>query len=459
MNRVSCALKVYGTLFLSKSGALFMLRKRIQLGMIHVAVAMTLVPINSTLNRVMIKELAISAALVAVLASLPYLFSPIQVAIGSFSDRNPLFGYHRSPYIVLGLVFCVLGVVVAPQAAFIMTEDFLAGIGLGILAFGAWGMGFNFATVSYLSLASELSGERGRGRTISVMWFMMITGIILTAVALSQMLEPFSPAAMERAFMVIGLTALALGFLGLVNLEARSKEGMSRSSDNYAWSVLLGTVLANRQVTLFFIYLVILLAALLGQDILLEPFGGEAFGLSVMETTRITSLWGVCVLVALLVAGALETRVGKRVVARIGGWSALFGFVLIAASGLVLHQGVFYSGVVLLGVGTGLSTVSNLSLMLDMTTASKVGLFIGAWGMANAISRLIGSVLGGVVKDMVARLAQNPVAGYMVVFVIEAVFLLLSLIMLRSINVEEFRSQMEDSPSLVERTAMAGEPS
>ena len=66
-----------------------MFLKRIQLGLIHLAVAMTLVPINSTLNRVMIKELAFSATLVAVLASLPYLLSPIQVVIGSFSDRHP----------------------------------------------------------------------------------------------------------------------------------------------------------------------------------------------------------------------------------------------------------------------------------------------------------------------------------------------------------------------------------
>ena len=56
-----------------------MLRKRFQLALVHLAVAMTLVPINSTLNRVMIKEMAISATLVAVLASLPYLFSPTQV--------------------------------------------------------------------------------------------------------------------------------------------------------------------------------------------------------------------------------------------------------------------------------------------------------------------------------------------------------------------------------------------
>ena len=67
-----------------------MLRKRIQLGLVHVAVAMTLVPINSTLNRVMIKELAISATLVALLASLPYLFSPIQVAIGSYVEKVAL---------------------------------------------------------------------------------------------------------------------------------------------------------------------------------------------------------------------------------------------------------------------------------------------------------------------------------------------------------------------------------
>ena len=105
--------------------------KRFQLGLIHTAVAMTLVPINSTLNRVMIKELAVSATLVAVLASLPYLFSPIQVAIGSFSDRHPLFGYRRSPYILLGLLLCVFGVVLAPQAAFLLGEH-------SLLEPGAW---------------------------------------------------------------------------------------------------------------------------------------------------------------------------------------------------------------------------------------------------------------------------------------------------------------------------------
>jgi MFS transporter, BCD family, chlorophyll transporter len=434
-----------------------MLRKRIQLGLIHVAVAMTLVPINSTLNRVMIKELALSATLVALLASLPYLFSPIQVAIGSFSDRHPIAGLRRSPYILLGLLMCVLGVMLSPQAAFRMASNPPVGIALGILAFGAWGMGFNFATVSYLSLASELSGESGRGRTIAVMWFMMIASIIVTAIGLGQMVDPYTPQALARAFWAVGLAALIVGLLGLVRLEVRSKE-IPPGDEHYTWNTLAHFILDNPQARVFFVYLVLLLAALLGQDILLEPFGGEAFGLTVQQTTRITSIWGLCVLVALVVAGGLEGRVSKRSLAASGGWGALAGFALIALSGALFSKSIFYSGVVLLGIGTGLSTVSNLSLMLDMTTADKVGLFIGAWGMANAVSRLLGSVLGGAVRDLVARLTGQPVTGYVVVFGVMALIMLISLILLRRINVKAFQEQAEANPALLERAAMAGDP-
>ncbi len=432
-----------------------MLLKRIQLGLIHVAVAMTLVPINSTLNRVMIKELAISATLVAILASLPYLFSPIQVIIGSFSDRHPLFGLRRTPYILLGLLLTAAGVIFSPQVAFQIESNFWSGVVAGVLVFGAWGMGFNFATVSYLSLASELSGEKGRGRTVAVMWFMMITSIILTSIALSRLVDPFTQEALVRSFWIVGLVALALGLLGLLGLEKRSSES-APAADTYSWGAMFQAITQNRQAALFFWYLTILLAAILGQDILLEPFAGETFGMTVRQTTRITSIWGVCVLVALLAAGALENRISKRTVAGLGGGGALLGFLLIVVSGLTASLGVFYSGVVFLGIGTGLATVSNLSLMLDMTVASNVGLFIGAWGMSNAISRLLGTILGGVVRDVVTRLSQDPVLGYVIVFGIEAVMLLVSLVMLRKINVAEFQRDAEQ-PSLVERAAVASE--
>jgi BCD family chlorophyll transporter-like MFS transporter len=430
-----------------------MLRQRLQLGLIHLAVAMTLVPINSTLNRVMIKELALSATLVAVLASLPYLFSPIQVAIGSFADRHPLFGLHRTPYILLGLLLCVLGVIISPYAAFAMAESFWGGLALGLLAFGAWGMGYNLSAVSYLALASELSGEKGRSKTIAVMFIMMISSIILTAIGLSRMVDPYTPQAVMRAFWVVGLIALGLGLLGLLRLEPRREAGQAAGEHRYTWGDMLRAVLGNRQAAYFFWYLIILLAAILGQDILLEPFGAEAFGMSVRETTRITSIWGGCMLGTLAVAGMLEGRVQKRSLARLGGWLALTGFVLIVASGLTRSLAVFYAGIVLLGSGTGLSTLSNLSLMLDMTTEGSVGLFIGAWGMANAFSRLLGSVMGGALRDTVSQAAGDPLAGYLVVFSIMALMLLTSLRMLRRISVGDFRQRAEHL-SVVDRAAL-----
>ena len=434
-----------------------MFLKRFQLGLIHVAVAMTLVPINSTLNRVMIKELSISATIVAILASLPYFFSPIQVAIGSYSDRHPILGFRRTPYILVGLILCVLGVIVSPQVAFLMAKNFPLGLLMGLLAFGAWGMGYNLSAVSYLSLASELSGEKGRGKTIATMWFMMITSIIVTAIALSRMVDPYTPAALIRAFEYVAGSALILGLLGLIRLEPRSTspEG-GTASETYTVKQMTTAITANPVARTFFIYLLLLLAAILGQDVLLEPFGAQAFGMSVRETTSITSVWGTFVLLAILIAGFLEGRVSKRIVAQFGNVGALLGFVIIVISGIIVNKSVFYTGVTLLGIGTGFSTVANLSLMFDLTVPGMVGLYIGAWGFSNALSRLTGSVLGGVVRDVVTQATGAALSGYLVVFSIEALMLLAAAIMLYRIDVNAFQKQVH-GPSYVEKVGLAAE--
>ena len=433
-----------------------MFLKRFQLGLIHVAVAMTLVPINSTLNRVMIKELAISATLVAILASLPYLFSPIQVAIGSYSDRHPLFGFRRTPYILAGLILCVLGLLVSPQVAFLLHDNFLLGLLAGLLAFGAWGMGYNLSAVSYLSLASELSGENERGKTIATMWFMMITSIILTAIGLAHMVDPYTPEALIRAFGIVAASALVLGLLGLIKLEPRSNKLAQSDSEAYTVRQMTSAITANPVARVFFIYLLLLLAAILGQDVLLEPFGAEAFGMTVTQTTRITSIWGTFVLLAIIVAGLLEGRVSKRLVAQLGNTGALLGFIVIVISGILINKHVFYTGVTLLGIGTGLSTVANLSLMFDLTMPGMVGLYIGAWGFSNALSRLAGSILGGVVRDVVTQATGQALSGYLVVFSIEALMLVVATVMLYRINVNAFRKQVQE-PSFVEKVAIAAE--
>lgn len=432
-----------------------MLLKRIQLGLIHVAVAMTLVPINSTLNRVMIRELGLSATLVAVLASLPYLFSPMQVAIGSFTDHHSFFGYRRTPAIVLGLLLCVVGMAISPWAAFELAAGGIMGVFIGLLPFLLWGLGFNLSSVCYLSLATELSPQEKRGGTIAVMWFMMIVSIILTAISIGAMVDPYSPEALRRAFSIIAMVAFILGGIGIVGLEPRTKALAAISEGtNHTPAEMWKAIKSNPVASRFFIYLLLLLAAILGQDVLLEPYAAEAFGWSVSQTTRLTSIWGGAVLVMIAVTNLLEKIFSRKDVAQIGNVGAIFGFMMILMGGMLGNTPLFYAGVVTLGAGTGVSTVANLALMFDLTLPGQVGLFVGAWGLSNSFSRLTGSLLGGVVRDLGTMISGNAMLGYAIVFFIETMMMVVAAMMLRSIDVGEFKAAAK-APSVIERASMA----
>jgi BCD family chlorophyll transporter-like MFS transporter len=288
------------------------------------------------------------------------------------------------------------------------------------------------------------------------MWFMMIVSIIVTAIGLARMVDPYTPQAMIRAFSVVSGSAFLLGLLGLIKLEPRSTGLPSSVSENYTVQQMTSAITANPVARTFFIYLLLLLAAILGQDVLLEPFGAEAFGMTVTQTTRITSIWGTFVLLAIIVAGFLEGRVSKRIVTQFGNIGALLGFLVIVVSGILLNKHIFYIGVTLLGIGTGLSTVANLSLMFDLTVPGMVGLYIGAWGFSNALSRLTGSILGGVVRDVVTQTTGVALSGYLVVFSIEALMLVIAAVMLHRIDVKAFQKQTQE-PSFAEKVALAAE--
>jgi BCD family chlorophyll transporter-like MFS transporter len=216
-------------------------------------------------------------------------------------------------------------------------------------------------------------------------------------------------------------------------------------------------ILSNPTARTFFIYLLLLLVGILGQNILLEPFAGEAFGLGVGQTTsRVNSIWGTFVFIAMVIAALLEGRVAKRIVAQVGNLGALLGFIVIVISGILAAKHIFYIGITLLGLGTGLSTVANLSLMFDLTVQGMVGLYIGVWGFSNALSRLTGNLLGGVVFDILKRVTGSALTGYLVVFSIEALMLFIAAIMLYRIDVNAFQRKAHE-PSFAEKMAIAAE--
>lgn len=431
-----------------------MLRKRLQLALIHTAVAMTLVPLTGTLNRVMIFDFGLSKTIFTVIAIFPYLFSPIQVAIGSFADRNPILGYRRTPHILLGLLLCAAGLGVSSyMVAAIQRNDLTTGILIGLLAFFLWGMGYHFSAVSYFALASEISGEKGRGTTIAIMFFMMVLGIIATAQTVSRMATEPTFAALSGAFWTIAASALTLGLLGLIKLEPRFNSSASTASQTHTLREMYATISANPVARVFFIYLLLLLAAILGQDVLLEPFGAQAFGMTIAETSRIVSYSQTLTLVAFFVAGFMEGRVEKRKIAQLGNISAILGFLIIVVSGILQNLGIFYVGIMLLGFGTGIATVANLSLMYNLTVPEKVGLYIGAWGFSNGLSRLIGLLMAGVVADVATQITGDALHGYLLVFGLEALMLCIAAIMLYRIDVGAFQKKAHE-PAFAEKVAV-----
>jgi BCD family chlorophyll transporter-like MFS transporter len=420
-------------------------RKVFQYTLVHVGVAITAVPVNSTLNRIMITDLNLPALLVGVLVALPYLLSPLQVVAGAWADQHTLWGRHRSPWILIGGLMASFGGYLTAHAVMLMGENFALGLPAALLTFAVWGMGVNIASVSYLSLLSEQSENQGgwRSRAVSVMWTTMIVATIFTSLLISALLEPFSADALYTAFGAVWLVASAFVLFGAAGIEGPSPRGVllhSRAeSPLAAISALAGNPTAQR----FFVYLTLVLVSIHAQDVLLEPFGGDVLGMPIAATARLTSIWGLGFFITMLGGLWLVRRAGKKAAANVGALVAAGGFASIIVSGVVQSVSLLWGAVFVLGLGGGLMTVSNLSFMLDMTVVQAAGLYMGAWGVANFAGQALGNIASGLIRDVAFRFTGSQIVGYSTVFALEIAGLLAAVLLFRGISVAAFRHAAE----------------
>lgn len=418
-------------------------RATLQLTLVHVGVSLTVVPITGTLNRIMIADMGLPAVLVGLLVALPYMLSPLQIFVGNWADRRPLWGMHRSPWILLGGLMASCGSYMTAHAAFAMEKNFVLGLTAAFVVFLIWGIGVNVASVSYLSLTSELterSPKTWRTAAVGVMWTAMILSTIVASIALSRVLQlDASPSGVITSFGAVWLVATLFVVVGAVGIEpSRAESYVARHTANNpleALQVLTHNATAKR----FFIYLLLVLIGVRAQDVLLEPYAADALGMSVSETTRLEALWGIGVFITLLGGMGLIRLFGKRLNIYVGGLVAIVAFGLVILSGAIGNIPFFLIAVFLLGLASGLMTVSNLSFMLDMTIPQNVGLYIGAWGVANFVAQSLGNVGGALLRDIAYWVSGNVVLGYTTVFGIEIIGVALSLLLFRAITVEQFQ--------------------
>ena len=387
--------------------------------------------VSGTLNRVMIVELGFPAGLVGLFFALPLLVSPLRIWLGYHSDAHPLFGLRREPWIHLGALLAGLGVA---GAAWLVVRGSSAGllpILLTMASFIAYGLGKNLSSNTFEALLADKFSGDARPRAVTFYKVAMFLGIMLGALLLGRFLSPFSVSRLLAVSITVALGGFLLSVLAVSGQEPRGRAILSESSTARATPFMVTfkeLIWPDPQVRRFFLYVILIVIGTLGQDVLLEPYAALVLGLSVGETSRLTAIWGAGTLLAMGAAGAwLVKRLGFKQVVRIGLLLGIAVFTGLILSGAFQLTGLFLVLVFFLGISTGLSASGMLSAVIAFTSPERAGLLMGVWGVAHNLGQASGSLLTGVLVDLVRGFGGNPLTAYGLVFALEALLLLAAL--------------------------------
>ena len=430
------------------------------------------------LNRIMLSELQFPGLLVGGALAFEQFVAPSRVLFGQISDSHPWGGRHRLPYIWLGTaLFCGLAVLSIPlifhvgRLLEVASQPELA-FGIAGLCglFALYGLAISLATTPYLALVFDRTSEAERPRAVGLIWCLLTVGIVIGAISISLSLRSLDgitdPAVLEPVllgFMIrVIAVVLVLTVVATVGLEPGRQQQLSQPSSSVrredaitlaqAWAL----VTSSRQVLVFFSFLVLFTLGLFLQDPILESYAADVFGMPIAATASLNAIWGMGTLTGLLLAGFwIVPRLGKLSTARLGCQLILASLVLLALAGLEPHVPVLQVVMLLFGLAAGIGTNSALVLMLDLTLPEAAGTFVGVWGLAQALSRALGKVIGGSLLDLARSLQQlfelvpSAYFPYALVFSVEVVVAFGALVLLRRVNLRQFREDTGRSLSKV----------
>jgi BCD family chlorophyll transporter-like MFS transporter len=397
-----------------------------RLGLVQMAIGAMVVLTTSTLNRVMVVELALPALLPGLLVALHYLVQVTRPRMGFGSDV----GGRRTPWIIGGLAVLSLGAVGAAAATAWMGASPAAGITLAVLCFLLIGGGVSAAGTNLLVLLAKRVPEGRRAPAATIVWMMMIFGLAFTAVMAGKLLDPFSPARLVAVMAGVCGLAFLVALLALRGVEGHAPDAEIQAEPAPPpFRQALAQVWAEPEARRFTIFIFVSMLAFSAQDLILEPFAGTVFGWTPGQTTQLSGLQhgGVLagmILVALAGAGVLGRRFGSLRGWAVGGClaSALALLGLVAA-GAVGPAWPLTATVFLLGAANGAFSIAAIASMMRLAHEGRqrrAGVRMGLWGAAQAVAFGLGGVLGTGASDLARWLIGSPVAAYCTVFALEA---------------------------------------
>lgn len=420
----------------------------VRLGAVQMALGAIVVLVTSTLNRVMVVELALPAALPGMLVGWHYAVQITRPRWGYGADKDG----RRSFWIVGGMAVLAVGGVGAAASAAVLSVSPWAGLLLSFVAFTMIGIGVGASGTNLLALIAASTPSSRKPAAAAIAWIMMIAGFVLTTALSAPFLEPFTFERLVLVTATVGAIAVCLTSVSLVGMAGsapRQTDVSPGSGDRVetalgaheiakaprAFGSAVADVLRDPRSRRFTVFVFVSMLAYSAQDLILEPFAGLVHGYSPADSTRLASIQNGGVLVGMIataIIGSFLKEGRSRFMAR---WT-VFGCVGSAAALLALAAGAVSPGsvglkpsVFGLGAANGCFAVAAIGSMMLLASEGREraeGTRMGVWGAAQAVAFGLGGLAGAVAADLARRIIGDTGSSFAVVFSAEALVFLIS---------------------------------
>jgi MFS transporter, BCD family, chlorophyll transporter len=401
----------------------------LRLGLVQMALGSVVSLTTSTMNRVMTVELALPAILPGLLVSLYYGTQFLRPGFGHGADR----GGRRIPWIIGGVVTLAVGAICAAFSVGLMAVSPAWGIAAAVPSFLMIGLGIGAGGTNLLALLATRVDEARQAAAGSAVWIMMIFGLVVTAIVAGILLDPYSPARLVAVTAGVAAVAILLTLAGLWGQERGLAPAPPRA--DVPFRAVLAEMWADPRTRAFTIFVFAAMTAYNLQDLILEPFAGHVFGMTVGESTGLSGQHHAGALTGMLMvlaSGTLFLRVfAVPLRVWIVGGCVLSGAALVALAFGAQHADTWplAANVFTLGLANGVFAVAAIGAMMGLAREGdglRTGARMGVFGAAQAVGFGIGSFGGTVAADVMRRVTASDALGYGAVFAAEGLIFLIA---------------------------------
>ena len=261
----------------------------VRLGLVQTSIGAIVVLTTSTLNRVMVVELALPAVVPGFLVAIHYAVQALRPRWGYGSDV----GGRLTQWIIGGMAMLALGGILAAVATAWMSTAMIAGLVLAFLAFLLIGIGVGACGTCLLVLLAKRVDPRRRVPAATIVWLMMIGGFAVTATIAGHNLDPYTPLRLVIVTSIVSIAALLITIAAIWKVEgpATAPVPLAHNADTKpAFRDALLQVWSEPQARRFTIFVFISMLAYSAQELILEPYAGLVFGLTPGQSTKLSGL-------------------------------------------------------------------------------------------------------------------------------------------------------------------------